>query len=125
MDENSNLRSTGDEPLLLITETASPLSSERLEEGLVSIISNFLALFDLVPLKLDGQKTTKQRSLLFLESRTFFYLFAFFLRKTRFTSATGSKLRVAFEEHPRISHVNKARKTLLEATEQNMKIMGQ
>ena len=38
MDENSNLRSTGDEPLLLITETASPLSSERLEEGLVSII---------------------------------------------------------------------------------------
>ena len=38
MEENSNLRSTGDEPLLLITETlAKPLSSERLEEGLVSI----------------------------------------------------------------------------------------
>ena len=38
MEENSNLRSTGDEPLLLITETlAKPLSSDRLEEGLVSI----------------------------------------------------------------------------------------
>ena len=83
MDENSNLRSTGDEPLLLITETASPLSSERLEEGLVSIISNFLALFDLVPLKLDGQKTTKQRSLLFLESRTFFLLICFFSQENK------------------------------------------
>ena len=39
MEENSNLRSTGDEPLLLITETlANPLSSDRLEEGLVSMM---------------------------------------------------------------------------------------
>ena len=47
MEENSSLRSTGDEPLLLITETlANPLSSDRLEEGLVSMMKIFLKTGD-------------------------------------------------------------------------------
>ena len=53
MEENSNLRSTGDEPLLLITETlANPLSSDRLEEGLVSMMMKIF----LRPMSASGQK---------------------------------------------------------------------